>query len=256
MKEETKTELRRTCGPLDVAAVFVAHVSHGYEDRDAHMRSMMERLGIPFEYMLRGDIADLTPAVLDRYFAGGVMHRPAAATSCAMKHILICREIVERDLPGALVMEDDIVLRRRFIEVFNRSMAELPQWDKGGTQPVVVSYEDTRLRFVERSRRRPGVVLYEGDRDRMTGCYYINSAAARLYVDYAVTHKFDEPADITYNTLLRRGGLVYLWCHPTIASQGSHDGSMRSSISDIGCMTRWIRWQFKLNYRRLLYNMR
>lgn len=243
-------------GPLRAPAVFVAHVSRGYEERGRAISAMMGRMGIPFEFMLRGDMSDLTPEVLDTYFTGPVMHTVSPAVSCALKHILICREIIDRGLPGALVLEDDITLSGRFTEVFNRSMTELHSWDEGASRPVIISYEDTRLRFVERSRRRKDTVLYRGDRDRMAGAYYINAAAARLYVDRALGPHFDAPADIMHRRLLDEGLLTYLWCHPTVATQGSHDGSLASSISDARALTRFFKWRFKLMYRKLLYNLR
>lgn len=164
---------------MELPHIFVLHVREGYEDRAAHIDSMMARLGLPFEYILDGDKADLTPEILDRWFAGP-MKCVQGATSCACKHLMACRQIISRGLPGALILEDDIVLTRRHEEVARHTIAELP-----AGRPAIISYEDTRLRFVPRSRRRKGQYLYAGDRDRFTGALYVNSEAARIILDEA-----------------------------------------------------------------------
>lgn len=71
---------------------------HGYEDREAHINAMLHEHGIPFEYMLRGDIADLGDGLAERFLAPAI-GIPRAAQSCAVKHLLIYEEIVRRDLP-------------------------------------------------------------------------------------------------------------------------------------------------------------
>ena len=229
---------------------------HGYEDREAHINAMLHEHGIPFEYMLRGDIADLGDGLAERFLAPAI-GIPRAAQSCAVKHLLIYEDIVRRDLPGALVLEDDIVFLPRFDKIFEQSMRELPRYDAGGTAPVLISYEDTRLRFVERSRREKGRVLYPGDRDRMAGCYYINRAAAALILDtLRAEGGLTMPMDLYHNELLRRGELQYLWCQPTIARQGSHNGMFRSALNDTKTRTDELKWKLRYWYRRLLYFLR
>ena len=48
--------------------VIVLHVKAGYEERERHIRNMLGAEGIDFEFLLDGDMADLTPEVFDRYF--------------------------------------------------------------------------------------------------------------------------------------------------------------------------------------------
>ena len=47
-------------------AVFVLHVKKGYEDREQHIKAMLQKMNIPFSWILDGDIADLTPEILDK----------------------------------------------------------------------------------------------------------------------------------------------------------------------------------------------
>lgn len=242
--------------------VFVAHVKDGYDERERHIRAMLGDAGVPFEFMLDGDIADITPARRAAYFSPG-LSIPLSAQSCALKHILICEEIVKRGLPGALVLEDDICLSPRFPAIFTRSMEELPLYERpdgnpeSAPLPVMISYEDTRLRFVERSRREKGRVLYPGDRDRMTGCYYINRAGAEAILQSIRTNGgLNMPIDLYHAWMLRCGNLRYLWCHPTIATQGSHTGKFRSTLNFDKTFIDERLWLLKRLYRRLLYYLR
>lgn len=110
---------------LNNKKVFVLHVKKGYEARENHINRMLKKMNIPFEYILDGDISDLTNEVLDTWFQG-TMHQYSPQASCSYKHLLACKEIVARNLDGALILEDDIYLnKRKFVSVFNQSMKEL-----------------------------------------------------------------------------------------------------------------------------------
>lgn len=241
---------------LNVRNVFVLHVRKGYEKRKQHIESMLGKMDIPFEYILDGDICDLTDDVLDKYFCGETMTGKYPFTSCSYKHLLAYKEIVNRNMEGALILEDDIFLQKKFVRTFNKSMEELRQYSAEHPEPVIISYEDTRLRFVPRSKRIKGTVIYKGDRDRMTGAFYINREAAKLLIEYAETHKFDLPIDLTHCKLLREGRLTYFWSQPTVATQGSHTGAFSSAINFNKSIFHPISWQFKLHYKKLLYFFR
>lgn len=237
--------------------VFVAHVKKGYEDRARHIKKMLDDLGAPWEYMLEGDLCEFSPALKAKYFAPGAKMSPGAF-SCSLKHIYICEQIVERNLPGALVLEDDIILHHCFPAVFHRSMQELHAWQKNcGDKGVIANYEDTRLRFVERSRREHGRVLYPGRSDRMAGCYYIDNRAAQILLD--TMHReggMDRPIDLYHNYLLKKGLIDYLWCQPTVATQGSHNGLYRSGINLTKTRFQERKWLVTRAYRRFLYYLR
>lgn len=230
--------------------VFVCHVKTGYQDREQHITQMLGRMKVPFEFITEGDIADLTPEVLNHYFGGG-MKKVDAQTSCAYKHILACKAIVDQQLDGALVLEDDICLNEScFAKFFNKSLDELNELSSGAS---MISYEDTRLRFVPRSKRQKNKVLYVGDRDRMTGAYYVNHEAAKLVLHLCETQKMNLPCDWFYAELIKQHLLIYYWCQPTIASQGSHTGRFASTLNLHKSVFLPFLWQFKLHYKKLLY---
>lgn len=237
--------------------VFVAHVKRGYEERAAHIEKMLGGMGVGFKYMLDGDICDFTPELIGRYFKNGGLEWPAQ-TSCTLKHVLIYEEIVKQGLDGALVLEDDICLHKNFAEVFNQSIKELREMQCADNQcvrgGVIISYEDTRLRFVERSRRKKGKVLYAGDRDRMAGCYYVDRAGAELMLrQIGESGGLGMPIDLYHAWMLRHGGLSYLWCQPTVATQGSHNGLFMSMLNTTKGRFEVPLWKMKRAYKKLLY---
>lgn len=235
-------------------AIFVLHVRNGYDARQHHIDSMMARLGLPFEYILDGDIPDLTPQWIQSTFTPRMQTVAPHFLSCTTKHLIAMRHIVERNLPGALILEDDIDLdSKRFNDIFPASLREL---DRAGDAPAMISYEDTRLRFVEHSRLIPGQYIYPGDRDRMAGAYYVNQRAAAAMLQYAKTQRLDEPIDLACARLLRQGSITYYWCHPTIATQGSFSGAFRSSLTLSRPNIAGLLWRLKRAYRRLLYRLR
>ena len=80
---------------LLIDKVFVLHVKKGYEDREKFIIDQFRAFNIDFEFILDGDIGDLTDDVIKTYF-GDAMHGRFPAMSCAMKHIL-AHERIESD---------------------------------------------------------------------------------------------------------------------------------------------------------------
>ena len=230
--------------------IFVLHVGADTA-RAGHIDSMMIRLGLPFEYILDGDKSDLTADVLTEYF-GGPMARVSGATSCAYKHLLACRAIIDRGLPGALILEDDAILFKNFPDLLESAMSELSA--KDSRRAAIISFEDTRLRFVPRSQRRRGQVLYPGDRDRFAGIYYINAAGAHMLLERSCGEKMSMPVDLFHRCMLERGLLDYWWTHPCGGTQGSHNGAFASGISSDRAAA--VVWRLRRAYRKLLYWLR
>ncbi len=238
---------------LENRNVFVLHVKKGYERRKEHIDKMLSEMNIPYEYIMDGDIQDLTNNILDKYFKGK-MHQYTPEASCSYKHLIACNKIIKKGLDGALILEDDICLnRKKFIPIFNQSIKELKEKENKAS---IISYEDTTMRFVPRSKRKIGQVIYVGSKDRMGGAYYLNREAALVLTNYAETFKFDIPHDSIHTRLLREGAVIYYWSHPVVASQGSHTGKFSSSINFSKKFYYPLTWQLKLVYKRLLYYLR
>lgn len=236
---------------------FLIHPSKGFEEREEYVKSQLHPIGIEYEHIDTCDAhSDSLRLKTRHWFRGSMLETNENIRSCTAKHLSAYELIVERGLPGALILEDDVTLSNKFCGVFNASIAEYEADETYRDKAVVISYENSRLRFVERSRRIKGKYLYPGVCDRMAAAYYINNAACRLMLDIAQTRKLGLPIDLEHNEALKRGQLTYLWCHPTIITQGSFDGRFASSLSSKKKQFISLRWHLKLAYRRLLYFFR
>lgn len=229
--------------PAFLEPVVVAHVKLGYEARRKSIEGQLGALGIPFEFMLDGDIPDIDEALASRWFAAGFA--PGPVQSCACKHLLIYDRIVTAGWRGALILEDDILLAKNFVPVFNASLDELGRQDDAFLDAAWISYENSTLRMPSRSELRRGQLLYRAALTRCTGAYYIGAGAAAALLRAASTLKVDKPIDLWVNDMASRipDDLQIHWCHPTVAEQGSMNGQF-DSMSARRSATLWrrVKW--------------
>lgn len=222
------------------------------------MEKMLGNLGIKFEYVLDGDRSDMNMDIVNRWFKG-VMNQINNESSCALKHLYAYKQIVEQNLPGALILEDDIFVKDNFISGINACLKEY--WSKvnNGLKPGLISFEDSSLKFVPESQKVKGQMIYKAPRDRFAGCYYVPYESAKMMLEYAEINKIGKPIDLWHTTLIEEIDQPYYWSSPTFASQGSHNGKFPSSISK-GSFTRHVyqrfSWILKRAYKVLLYRFR
>ena len=233
--------------------IFVVHAA-SLKERGEHMDRMLRSMGMDYEFIREGDLDALDAQLMGRFFKDGGTLKPTVRHSCATKHFLACEYIVNNDLEGALVLEDDIVLHNNFKSVCEQSLNELRRDYKD--RPAIISFEDSSLRFVPRSQRRHGQLLYPATKGRMAGCYWMSRHCAEVILKDLADNKCGATdADTYHYELLQRGLIDYLWCQPTIATQGTFSGTFRSSLADDGNFVR-LRWLFKKNYKKFLYWLR
>ncbi len=237
--------------------VFVLHVKKGYEDRAEHMEKMLGGMGIPFEYVLDWDMPDLTEEIVLRYFKGDCYGRVCPATSCAMKHQEAYNRMLRDDIPYALVLEDDMFLKKNFVKVFMAAFEEVKK-SNGTDKPFWLSLEATGMGFTPRSRRRKGQYVYPGRFIQCAGSYLVNKSLAKVAVDTISAEKSDLGADHYLDSLLARGLADGYWVHPAIAEQGTHTGRMKSAIGNPHDNKRFMRIRRKLTflYKDILYFFR
>ena len=102
--------------------IFVIHLENDHARRD-WISQQFDKLGIPFEFFKACDGRALTPGDLaasyDAKWAKRRIGRPMspAEIGCALSHIGVYQEIVRRQLPYALVLEDDATLPDDLVEV-------------------------------------------------------------------------------------------------------------------------------------------
>lgn len=151
----------------------------GDERRRAPLLSQLDRLGFQFELFFGVDGRDGLPpayeAMVDR--AGTVRRLWTALTdgeyACAISHQEIYRTVLERDLAGAIILEDDAVLQPNFERFLNKRLYKrhdliLLDHDRGTKMPFAPT-EITPNVFAHRVALPPA----------STTGYTISAAAAR-----------------------------------------------------------------------------
>lgn len=237
--------------------VLVIHV-RGNEERRRYIQGQLDGLGFPYTFITDGNVEDLTPDILHRFFINDgdkdTMYGYFPRTSCAYKHILATQYILDNDLEGALILEDDIRLKDDFKRIFIRSMDEFHA--NHGGEPFIANYEESSLMLVPHSRRDKNRVLYLAERDRFAGCLYISHKAAEAIMDYIKEYKSGFTSDILHSHLIRKGLLKYYWSYPCTACQCSCDGSMPTMIPTRPRPLKRLKWFYKKVYKYILYYFR
>jgi chlorite dismutase len=136
--------------------ILVIHMEKMTE-RKEHIEKTLEELALEPKhiYISDGNPESFTQEILNKYFGGKLILSPKAenVTSCALKHLLAYEYIVGSNLEGALILEDDICLHDDFKKVFYKSIKEYHQ-NSHDKKNVLISYEDSPLMFVPRSKRK------------------------------------------------------------------------------------------------------
>ncbi|MDO4172986.1 MAG: glycosyltransferase family 25 protein [Prevotellaceae bacterium] len=237
--------------------ILIIHV-RGNEERRQYMQQQLEKLNMPYTFVTDGNMEDLTPDILDRYFSDDVcespMHGIYPRTSCAYKHLLAIRHIIDNGLEGALVLEDDIRLKPTFKHVFVESLVEYRR--DHNHEAGIINYEESSLMLVPRSKRHNGQILYKAKRDRFAGCLYISRNAAEAIMQYVESKKCAYTSDRLHNHLIFQGLVTYYWSHPCIACQCSADGSMPTMIPTRPRPLKRLKWFYKKIYKHILYFIR
>lgn len=239
------------------ATILVIHVK-GQNERKVFIEKQLARTGMPYHFIEDGNISDLTPGILDRYFIDNgkedTIKRKCPAASCAYKHILALKYIIDNDMPGALIFEDDLKIKKNFNHIFEQSMKECRQ--NHADEPFMINYEESSLLLVPRSQRRKGQFLYKATRDRFTGCLYISRKAAEVMIRDLMENKTEFTSDRFHNHLIEKGIITYYWSYPCTACQCSCDGSMPTMIPTRPRPFKRLKWFYKKAYKHLLYHLR
>jgi glycosyl transferase family 25 len=228
--------------------VFVIHVSEGYDERREHIDKHLPESGLErFEYMLDGDIKDLTEDVLATLFKGSDQTPPEQ--SCFYKHYLTYKAIVEREIPFALVLEDDAYLTSDFSKKLDSVLQEL-----NGKSNYLVNIESAYL-SVPFKYRRCNQHIYLANHTKMTGGYIIDYVAAKKLYDYLNQYPVHLPIDIYQSEMRDVIGFNIYWSQPALVQQGSKNGTFASAINaeGTGIMDK-IRYLIKNYHKKYIWS--
>jgi glycosyl transferase family 25 len=190
------------------------------------MQKVLADAGLTHEFILDGNIDDLTDTVLETTFSGP-MQRRRGSTSCAYKHLLACRRIVELKIPRALILEDDIIMLPAYRKTFSLCLEEL---HRRSLNNCIISLENSGHVFIRRSERTPGTLLYKKNKGRCAGAYLIDLECAQSILRYVEDHRVGEAIDWFHNRLFGENIIDCYWLEPPVFEQSSNNGRMASLL--------------------------
>ncbi len=228
---------------LQVDKVFVIHTRTGLGYRRDFMERQMETLGISFEFMLAGDIEDLNQAVLEKYFAPP-MQVYDARTSCALKHIYVFEQLIERSWQNVLILEDDAILSGDFVQDFNALMLEVSERQDISEDLAYICLENSTLEFVPKRQRKRNQKLYAASKTRGGGGYFLTYEVAARVVEYIYQKRCHISNDLFLNALFPILEIPVYWSQPALIEQASNNGMWQSSLGNQGHgFWRKMRWR-------------
>ncbi|UUM30481.1 glycosyltransferase family 25 protein [Vibrio japonicus] len=221
---------------------FIIHVSKGYEDRRQHIDSHLPERGITdYEYMLRGDIDDLTPDIRNNFFSDRLS---LPEMSCLYKHYLVMKKVVEEQIPQVLVLEDDALLVEGFVEKLEKFREEI----KGESRYLINIEEASNL--VPLSIRKPNQSLYLCKTNKLTGGLVYDLEFAEKMVELLDSTVTDAPIDGLIGNERQTLHYNIYWTHPPLVRQGSKTGIFASELSGRSSgLYATVRSWFKEGYR-------
>ncbi|MBQ0935179.1 glycosyltransferase family 25 protein [Ideonella paludis] len=218
--------------------------------RAAHMHSQLAALGL-LDHLHAIEATygrDLSPSEMARYYSPDLnarqYHLPLSAgeIGCYVSHLNTWQAIVDSGVPGALVLEDDVVLAACLPTLMAQLMsATEPQWDMiklvgRGHEKTVATWPLSAPHRVVRYARIPS----------MTAAYFISRAGAQKLLRRI---PFGRPVDIdlryAWETQLRVYGLLP---YPVSLDQSSTVSSIGRRSSPKSWTHRWRRVRQQIAY--------
>ena len=198
--------------------IFVAHYAK-LTERKEHMLNEFKRNGITdYEFIeTEFDKGDLVFENLSY-----------SQISLILKHLHIYKKIPE---DGALILEDDVLLRKDFVKTLNSYMEQI-----SGIDYDMIFLGDGCNLHIQKNKLIPGKNMYEKSvyptlwaRDgaiRCTDSYIISKKCAdKIHPDIEMCL----PIDWWLSEVCRRNKFKVFWAEPTIVTQGSQNGIFEST---------------------------
>lgn len=232
---------------------YIIHVSTDFE-REKHITKEIAKTAFDFTFINDGDKKDLTKDLVSQHF---IKKTVTAATSCAYKHILAYKDMINHQSNYAIILEDDIFLYENFEETITNILIEI---EKRNLSNFLISLEESNLEYVKGSEREKGKLLYKKNTGRFAGAYLIDIECAKTMIHEIETHKCEEAIDYQHTIFARKGLINVYWLHPPIAIQGSLNGKI-PSILDLRYkrgknLFRRISFAVTKYYKKMLYRLR
>lgn len=230
-----------------IEGIYIIHAKKGYEMHEARINDLFAKKGLNHEFVTDGDPSCFTNESLGEYFSSDIYDRLGdGILSCTLNHILSYEKMIKNGNKYALIFENDPFFLGDFVEKIGRIVKEADQLTPG----FIISLENTTLEFPPRKEIVRGQLLYQADYGRCAGGYLIDLEGARLILEDLKTRKCKYVIDWWHNELIENKVVKMYWAHPPILEQGSHNGTMSSTISTKSSNTkRKIAWRIHKFYK-------
>jgi N-acetylglucosaminyl-diphospho-decaprenol L-rhamnosyltransferase len=244
--ETKKLTLVQEIDPL-VDKVYVLSV-RSFADRIRHIKTQLGRQRIPFEFIFDHDVGDISLQELNR-FVGNYSLTPAHQ-SITLKHIKAWKNCVEHGYSRVLILEDDAVLKPKFMAKLNFYLTQLHVKDNyllflGGADTRVSIRE---LLFGSPVFKRP---------IRTADAYVTDFSACSRRLRWLDSHKISQPADHLIVEIDKNVGNSQYWTAAYLVEQGSVYGLFESKLDSFrkkhSTLFNQIRYVFRKIKNRVIW---
>jgi glycosyl transferase family 25 len=211
-------------GLLGLDGILVINV-RSFVDRRKNIERQLDPLGLRYEFIHDYDASDLTPETVRKYFSKSTLN--PGQQSCAMKHLQAHRLIIERNWQRALILEDDVILARGFVEGVRDAITEASRLE----EPHVLFIGSGGNLYTPRHLLVPGQRLYRADKGRLAEAYVIGRRAAEIRMAWIERSGIVLPVDNLFERIDHEMGIASYWLEEPVAVQGSKNGTYRSALA-------------------------
>ncbi|MBX2810142.1 MAG: glycosyltransferase family 25 protein [Cellvibrionaceae bacterium] len=201
--------------------VFVLSVK-SFEDRIAHINTMLNHHGIAFEFIFAYDAADLSPGDLDRFAPSDM---GLGAKSLIMKTLEVWRRIAEDPtIKRALILEDDAIIVTDFklqMQALSAALMALPEKSlvslggRGDSMPVTFLRDSAVLSPLKMTT---------------TEAYIVNKKTAKMRLDWLQNKKISVPIDHLIGSMDADLSIVHYRPKFPLVEQGSIAGLFETKL--------------------------
>ncbi|MDX2251412.1 MAG: glycosyltransferase family 25 protein [Nitrospira sp.] len=233
---------------LGLDGILVLNV-RSFAERRKNIERQLDPLGLQYEFIHDYDVSDLNLETLRQYFQGSTMS--PAQQSCAMKHFQAHRLIVGRKWWRALILEDDVILARGFVEGVRDAITEASCLE----EPSVLFIGSGGNLYTPRNLLVSGQRLYRAAKGRLAEAYIISRRVAEIRIAWIERNGIVLPADNLFERIDHEMGVVSYWLEDPVVVQGSKNGTFRSALEPAppNCV-QWIKFGLQKLRRKYLYS--
>lgn len=220
--------------------IFIINLKRSSERRK-HIEKQLKRLGLDYEFIdavdgrVLSDEALREVSDLDNYMKHPTwQNRGKGLIGCALSHQAVYKAMVKQNIPRALVLEDDIFIKKEMGELLKK-IDKMP--DVGEKELILFEAESSYgkpIRLSSRNKRnliKEYDLLYPVDAQDiwLASAYSITLESAKSFLE--VYPKVERVADV-WGAFYEKGIFSTISCvTPFVVYQGAFDSSIGSYVS-------------------------